>query len=356
MNKHIYPGNLVRIALILVAIISIPATASGATLVVANKAEATASLINLESGEVIATLATGEGPHEVGISPNGKFGLVTNYGGRGQSGHTLTLIDIPGAKVVKTIDLGEYRAPHGVEWIDNETAAITVEANQALIVVDIKSGAVSKSIGTDQQTSHMVALAPDGQRAYTSNMGSGSVTAMDVGTGKLLKIIATGKGAEGITVSPLNGHIWVTNRADDTLTILDGETFQPVKEIPSKGFPIRATATPKGQILVTRARAGELAIYDAATFKETRTVSFDFSSMDAEGRLFGDRFGDSSVPIGVVVDHHGDHAFVAHANADVITQVDLASGEIVRMLRAGKEPDGMGYSKLPSHAEPPRND
>jgi hypothetical protein len=76
MNKHIYPGNLVRIALILVAIISIPATASGATLVVANKAEATASLINLESGEVIATLATGEGPHEVGISPNGKFGLV----------------------------------------------------------------------------------------------------------------------------------------------------------------------------------------------------------------------------------------------------------------------------------------
>jgi len=346
MNKHLYPGKLVSIALILVAIISNPATASGATLVVANKAEATASLINLESGKVIATLATGEGPHEVGISPNGRFGLVTNYGGRGQSGHTLTLIDIAGAKVVKTIDLGEYRAPHGVEWIDNETAAITVEANQALIVVDIKSGAVSKSIGTDQQTSHMVALAPDGQRAYTSNMGSGSVTAMDVTamdveTGKLLKIIATGKGAEGISVSPLNGHIWVTNRADDTLTILDGETFQPVKEIPSKGFPIRATATSKGQILVTRARAGELAIYDAATFKETRTVSFDFDSMDAEGRLFGDRFGDSSVPIGVVVDHHGNHA---------------SSGEIVRMLRAGKEPDGMGYSKLPPHAEPPRND
>jgi hypothetical protein len=52
------------------------------------------------------------------------------------------------------------------------------------------------------------------------------------------------------------------------------------------------------------------------------------------------------VPIGVVVDGEGNHAFVAHANADVITEVDLATGEIVRMLRAGREPDGMGWSAL----------
>ena len=73
-------------------------------------------------------------------------------------------------------------------------------------------------------------------------------------------------------------------------------------------------------------------------------MAFDIDSMDTDERLFGDRFGDSSVPIGVVVDDKGDHAFVAHANADVITEIDLATGEIVRMLRAGKEPDGMGYS------------
>ena len=51
-----------------------------------------------------------------------------------------------------------------------------------------------------------------------------------------------------------------------------------------------------------------------------------------------------SVPIGVIVDGSGRHAFVAHANADVITEIDLATGEIVRSLRAGKEPDGMGFS------------
>jgi len=322
-------------------------TVWGATLVVANKSDATVSLVDLESGKVAATLQTGPGPHEVGISPDGRLALVTNYGGRGNSGNSLTLIDIPKAEVVKTIDLGEYMAPHGVEWIDSGRAAVTVEANQALAVIDVGKGEVIQAIGTDQKVSHMVALDPGGQRAYTSNMGSGSITALDLNTGERIRNIATGGGAEGIAVSGA-GHIWVSNREDDTLTVLDGGTFSVLKEITSVGFPIRATATPKDQVLVTRARAGDLVIYDAKTFDDVRTVTFDLESLGSDGRLFRDRFGNSSVPIGVVVDDTGGRAFVAHANADVITEVDLKTGEVVRVLRAGREPDGMGWSGVKS--------
>jgi len=317
-----------------------------ATLVVANKAEATASLINLENGAVVATLATGEGPHEVGISPDGQFAMVSNYGGRGSAGNSLTLINISTATVVKTIDLGEYGKPHGVEWIDERRVAVTVEANQALIVVDVEQATVGMVIKTDQDVSHMVALDPVRKRAYTTNMGSASLTVIDLETEKRLKNIKTGQGAEGLTVSAGVGQIWVTNRDDDTISVLDGDTLESLKTITSKGFPIRATATSKGQVLVTRARAGELVIYDASSFDELRTMSFDFNSLGSEDRLFGDRFGDSSVPIGVVVDETGERAFVAHANADVITEVDLESGEILRLLRAGREPDGMGYTSV----------
>lgn len=316
----------------------------GATLVVANKSEATATLIDLETGGVIATLPTGEAPHEVGISPDGRYALVSNYGNRQSAGNSLTLIDIHSASVVKTIDLGEYLSPHGVEWLDDHRAAVSVEGSKALIVVDVTKGEVEQAIGTDQDISHMVALDPGRQRAYTTNMGSNSVTVIDLASGTRVRNIPTGQGAEGIAVTTADGHVWVTNRAEDTITVLDSETFATVKKIPSGGFPIRATATPGGQVLVTRARAGELAVYDAASFEEVSTVAFDINSMDTEERLFGDRFGDSSVPIGVVVDDKGEHAYVAHANADVITEVNLATGEIIRMLRAGKEPDGMGYS------------
>jgi YVTN family beta-propeller protein len=192
----------------------------------------------------------------------------------------------------------------------------------------------------------MVALDPDRGRAYTANIGSGSITVLDLGNGARESNVATGDGAEGIALSATGEHIWVTNRAEDTITVLDAETLERAADISSEGFPIRATATPRGQVLVTRARAGDLAIYDAATFEEIRVVAFDIESMDVEERLFGDRFGDSSVPIGVIVDSAGDRAWVAHANADVITEIDLASGDIVRTLRAGKEPDGMGFSGL----------
>ena len=318
--------------------------AQAGTLVVANKSDATVSLLDQASGDVVATLSTGKGPHEVGISPDGRFALVTNYGTREGAGNSLTLIDIPAANAVKTINLGEYSKPHGVEWIDETHAAITVEANQALIVVNVDKGEVIQSIGTDQDVSHMVALDPDGQRAYTTNIGSGSITVLDLKSGERVENIETGEGAEGIAVS--GQHIWVTNRAADTLTILDAGSLDTVKEITSEGFPIRATATTQGQVLVTRARAGDLVVYDAESMEAVRTVAFDLKSMDVEERLFGDRFGDSSVPIGVIVDDSGTRAFVAHANADVITEIDLETGDIVRSLRAGKEPDGMGFSAL----------
>jgi len=320
------------------------AVAEAATLIVANKAEATVSLIDLSSGRVIATLPTDEGPHEVGISPDGRFALVSNYGSRAGAGHSLTLIDIQAAEVVKTIDLGEHKRPHGVEWLDDMHAAVTVQDSKALAVIDVAKGEIVQTISTDQEISHMVALDPDGQRAYVTNIGSGSLTVLDLKKGERERNIPTGDGAEGIAVSGPSQYIWVTNRAADTLTVLDAQSFEKIKEIPSKGFPIRATATPRGQVLVTRAQAGDLVIYDADTLEEVRTVTFDLKNMDVEERLFGDRFGDSSVPIGVIVDDSGDHAFVAHANADVITEIDLATGRILRSLRAGKEPDGMGFS------------
>jgi DNA-binding beta-propeller fold protein YncE len=312
--------------------------------VVANKAEATVSLIDLASGAVAATLPAGEGPHEVGISPDGRYALVTNYGRRDSAGNSLTLIDIPSAEVVRTIDLGEHTRPHGVEWLDERHAAVTLEDSKALGVIDVETGAMARTIGTDQNVTHMVALDPAGKRAYTANIGSGSITVVDLDGGERVRNVATGAGAEGVAVAAGGRQIWVTNREADTITVLDATTLEALKEMPSPGFPIRATATRRGQVLVTRARAGDLVVYSAQTLDEVRTVAFDLKSMDVEERLFGDRFGDSSVPIGVVVDDAGSRAWVAHANADVITEVDLGTGRIARTLRAGREPDGMGYS------------
>ena len=323
-----------------------PVAAQASTLLVANKSEATVSLLDLASGKISATLPTGKAPHEIAVSPSGKRALISNYGTREEPGSTLTVIDVPGAKVEKTIDLGDYKRPHGMVFVAEGRALVTAEANQALLVVDVDAGKVLQSIATGQEVSHMVAVTPDGKRAFVANIGSGTVTAIDLEAGKSLGDIKTGDGAEGIDVTPDGKQVWVTNRAADTVSVLDASTLAVSASVPSASFPIRAKVTPDGRhVLVTNAKSGDLAVFSAADRSLERKVPLALTTeIRTEGRLMA--FGDSSVPIGVLVEPSGKRAFVAHANADEISIVDLSEWKKVGSLTADKEPDGMGYSAV----------
>ncbi len=325
-----------------------PAAGDAATLVVANKAEATVSLVDLASGEVRATLPTGEAPHEVAVSPDGRLALVSNYGTRQAPGSTLTLIDVAAAQVVRTIELGEYRRPHGVAWLaDGQRAVVTAEANRALLVIDALGGGVLFAVPTGQEVSHMVAVGPDGRRAFVTNIRSGTLTAVNLEKREVIASVPTGEGAEGVTVTPDGRWVWVTNRAADTVTVLDAATLDIVATLPAPAFPIRAAATPDGtKVLVTAAKSGDIKVFDVASRSLARSVVLEVAATETAGRLFGDAFGSSSVPIGIVIAPDGRRAFVAHANADVISVVDLTSWHRVGALHAGKEPDGMGFSPL----------
>lgn len=336
------------LAALFVLVIPLAAPAAGGTLVVANKSDATVSLVDIASGEVVATLPTGAGPHEVAVSPDGATALVANYGTRGAPGSSLTVIDLPGKRVAKTIDLGEHRRPHGVAFLPGgRLAAVTAEGSKALLVVDVEAGKVEAAIPTGAEVSHMVALAPGGERAYVANIGSGSATVIDLAGRAKVADVATGEGAEGIAVTPDGKQVWVTNREAGTVTLIDPETLRVAATVPSPGFPIRAEVTPDGRhLLVTNAEANELTVIDTAERTAVRRVKLDLAPGDTAGRLFGDQFGGSSVPVGIEIAPDGETAWIAHSNADAIQVVDLAAWKPAGVLRAGKEPDGMAFTPL----------
>ena len=325
------------------------------TLVVLNKSEATASLIDLDSGETVATVPTGYGPHEAAASPDGRLVVVADYGDQEAPGSTLTVIDVPAARRVKTIDLGEYRRPHGIVWLaDGRHVVVTVEEQKSLLVVDVEAGEVVRTIGTAQNLSHMVVVTPDGSRAFVANIGSGSVTVLDLEKGAHVKDITTGAGAEGIDITPDGREVWVTNRAADTVSVIDASSLEILKEFDlkdpedpeSKPFPIRARCTPDGKhVLVSNARAGNIAVFHRGTMKMVRTVSMKLSAEDLDNRLFRDQFGDSSVPIGILIPPDGKRAYVANANADLVSVVDLEQWKLTGVLKPGREPDGMAWSR-----------
>jgi YVTN family beta-propeller protein len=329
--------------LLLTFLAAAPPAAAG-TLLVANKAEATLSFVDTGSGEVVATVPTGTGPHEVAVSPDGGTAVVADYGAQ-TPGRTLTVVDVPGAKVLRTIDLGDLRRPHGVAFVDGTTLAVTTEAAKALTLVDVAKGEVLGHVSTGQEVSHMVALA--GGRAWVANIGSGTATVIDLAERKKVADVATGAGAEGIAASPDGKQVWVANREADDVVLVDPKTLEIVARVASPDFPIRAEVTPDGRwLLVSNAESGDLSVIDAAARKLVRRVDLGQGASDVAGRLFGDRFGASSVPIGIEIAPDGKTAWIAHANADVVQVVDLTTWKPTGVLEVGKEPDGMGYSPL----------
>jgi DNA-binding beta-propeller fold protein YncE len=113
------------------------------TLLVLNKADATASLVDIVNGKVVATLPTGRAPHEVAVSPDARTAVATNYGPQEEPGGSLTVIDIPRARVLRTIDVGAGTRPHGIAFIDRQRTLVTAEGVRALLAVNVE-GAPSK--------------------------------------------------------------------------------------------------------------------------------------------------------------------------------------------------------------------
>ncbi|MCC6928957.1 MAG: beta-propeller fold lactonase family protein [Gemmatimonadaceae bacterium] len=327
----------------------LPAQPARPALIVLNKSDAKASIVDLATATIVRTFPTGDGPHEVAVSPDGATAVVTNYGNQGP-GNSLTVLDLAGKAAPRTISLGDWRRPHGIVWLkDGRRVLVTSELGKALLVVDVAAGTVATAIPTEQNLSHMVALAPDERTAYTANIGSGSVSKVDLAAGKTVRVKVTGKGPEAIDVSPDGKEVWAADRNLDYLTILDAATMDSLGSLPTMRFPNRLKFTLDGKrALVSNAAAGTITVYDVARRAQvaTITIPFDPSKKKAEAVL-GD-MGNSAVPLGILMDPNGKRAWVATAALGEVVELDLATLSVTRTINAGNNPDGMAFiARLP---------
>lgn len=329
---------------------AVAAAAPPGTLLVLNKADDTLSFIDLATEAVEATLPTGDAPHEIAVSEDGKTAVVTNYGDTQNPGRTLSVVDVPGKRVLRTIDLGSYGRPHGIVWLQGDEVAVTVEASKALLIVGVNEGKVKHAVATDQVGSHMVAVSPKHRRAFTANIGSGSTTVVDLSTHARVCDVATGRGAEGIAVAPDGSEVWVTNRDANTVSIVDPATLQVTATLQPGETPIRVKFTPDGtRALVSNAKSGDVAVFDTVTKKKLASIPMHEEGEQPPGndsRPMASQSGSDPVPVGILIPASLSLAFVANTNADTITVIDLNTMKIVSRLKAGKEPDGLGYTSL----------
>jgi YVTN family beta-propeller protein len=320
---------------------SATAGALSGTVIVANMGDNTATLLDVASKRVVATLPTGNGAHEVAVSHDGRWAVVSNYGVRGAPGNTLTVIDVPAASVTRTIDLGDFKRPHGSAFLPGDSVfVVTSEVSKAVVLVDFKQGTVLGSIPTNHPASHMLAMTADARRIYTSNVADGTVSELDVPGRKFVREFTVAPAVEGIAVTPGGEQVWVGSNQAKTVTIVDPATASTALTIAGFGMPYRLAVTPDGRtVVITDPPNAVVRIIDRATRKDRATVKIPADSVAATAEFPG-----SPSPEGVILSRDGRTAFVALQGRSRVAVIDIATATVTGYMPTGAGPDGIAYS------------
>ena len=267
---------------------------SGATLYVANRLSSDVSVIDLVSGREIKRLLAGRGASYLALSPDGKWIYCThiypNAGAfRTEPASEVTVIDTSSRRVVDRKPLHNVAgAFHVAASADGKLVAVAQLRPKNLIpLAHVEHGAVfgdsltlfgddvggAVQIPIDELDRYYalpwgVAITPDKSKIFLTTAGSQSVTAID--TARLLKTvrnrrrpfandlsasaeyvsnrISVGHNPRGIALSPDGKRLYVANRLDDTLSVIDPKTEKVISTI-DLGGPRNVDALRRGERL-----------------------------------------------------------------------------------------------------------
>lgn len=301
-------------------------------LVALNKADATLAIIDPATMTVTGKVPTGYGPHEVVLSADGKTAYVANYGDGPSPGSSISVIDVTTAKELRRVDVSPLLRPHGLHLLGGKLY-FTAEANRLIARYDPAANKIDWMMGTGQNGSHMVVGSADQKKFYTANIGSDTVSAIQLpplaAPQRPITHIPVGKQPEAIDLSPDGKEVWVGLNAEGMAEVVDVVSYKSVAKINIGGRPYRVKFTPDGKSVVcTMIASKEILIIDAATRKETKRIKLE------------------SIPLGIVFSADGKTAFVTAGQPDLVLKVNLESGQVTGRVDTGKVPDGIAVIGL----------
>lgn len=297
------------------------------TIIVTNKAPFSATIIDVATGRVHATLPTGRGPHEIALTSDGRTAVVTDYGTG--AAPTLTVLDVPGKRVVRTIALGDYRAPHGIVFLPGDSiVVVTSEATSTLVFVHVASGQTRNAIGTQSAGSHMVAVTASATTAFTGNIRANSVSQFDLISGAFVRSFPVPNQPEAINVTPDGKEVWVGSNATARVSTLDPASGAVTTAAEAVNWPYRVLFTPDTRtVIIPDMNNNELRFLDRASHKELSRIAFP-----------------NAGPQGVAVTPDGRYLFLSLSKQSRVAVIDVRARKVVGYLASGETPDGVVYT------------
>jgi DNA-binding beta-propeller fold protein YncE len=307
---------------------------SSGLLLVANKADASLSIVDPDDGRQLAVVAEGATTgHEVAVSPDGLRAFVPIYsnvgvGSVGTDGQLMRVVDLRKRAVVATLDFGRGVRPHRPVFEPvRGLLYVTTELENSVTVVDPESLAIVGSIPTGEPQTHMLAITRDGRRGYTANVSTGTVSVLDLDHRKLVTVIQAAPRTQRIALSADDHWAFTADQTALRLVVIDTSTNTVSRSIPLPGLGFGTAATPDGRWLLAAIPALDVvAVVDMATLRVVRTIAVP------------------KAPQEVLVRPDGAVAYVSCDAAAKVAAVDLRSFSVQRLIDVGRSDDGLAWA------------
>lgn len=210
------------------------------------------TIIDLATGRQRSVDSGIDDPHELAVSPDGRWAVAADFGDHlgdyAFSGTELGVYELPSGRLARRIDLGQYRGPHDITFIGPETVVVTTQTSQHVVVVDIAAGRLLGATETRAKGSHTVAVTADGRIAFTANEAEGSLSRLDLASGRFLSKHVVGRGeTEGIATTPDGSEVWMGFGDMGAVLVVDGTTGSVLDTLAGFAMPHRMAMSADGR-------------------------------------------------------------------------------------------------------------
>ena len=284
------------------------------------------AFVNPDSRRVFGMAPVGWSPHEIAVSPDRTQIFVVNFDGDRFGAGSISILSATSRREIDRLDLYPYGGFHGLAATRSGTYLyVASETRRSILEVNLLSRLIERTFPLPHGTPNQIALDPTETRLYVTDADGPLLFAVNL-TGSDITETHVGEGPEGVALSPDGSALWVANRDDGSVTVLDPYTLAPITTMVSGRAPVRIAFTPDGaRAVVVNAGDGSVAIFDGHTRARLNSVPV------------------GTYPLGVAVDPDGTKAYVASTRDNDISVVDLTRNTVLERIRVGAVPFDVAF-------------
>ena len=297
-------------------------TAMPKVAVILNSGEASVSLIDMPSRQVIKTIPVGKEPHHLMMTPDEKSLLIANAAGNDVVLMNPSTGELTG-RIPNIID------PYQIGYSPNHKWFVANGNRLDRVDIYVANGAdlkLAKTVKLAKTPSH-IAFTVDSKIAFITLQDSNELAAIDLETQSVLWVMPTGKVPAGLWMTPGDQYVLVGITGEDYVQVIDWKTRKEVKRIPTgKGAHNFRPLGDKKNIFVSNRIASTISLINMQTLEKV-----------------GDITGLPSGPDDMEITPDGKTLWTTFRFSKKVGVIDIPSMKLMTVIPVGKSPHGVFF-------------